>query len=244
MAGLSVGQKIPYFELPDQVDYPWSLSGQLETAPVVLVFYRGDWEPYCNGQLASYARNYREFERRGVQVAGISVDPPRNNARMVGKLRLAFPLLSDPEGEISRRYGLWDAEEGVATPAVVVVDQSGEVRYLYTGSDPADRPEDEEVFAAIRGLARGIERITGGPEFRVTAAQARETSARPDRPTMELEHLLPCYHGILSATTVVKRRFGGWGRRRATREVDRYEAMVRRYAEALRETVEIQNQEG
>jgi len=43
LAELDVGQRFPYFELPDQLDYPWSLSGQLETGPVVLVFYRGDW---------------------------------------------------------------------------------------------------------------------------------------------------------------------------------------------------------
>jgi hypothetical protein len=43
MADLDVGQRIPYFELPDQQDYPWSLSGQLEVGPVVLIFYRGDW---------------------------------------------------------------------------------------------------------------------------------------------------------------------------------------------------------
>ncbi len=246
MAGLSVGQKVPYFELPDQLDYPWSISGQLETGPVVLVFYRGDWDPYCNGQLASYARNYGEFERRGAQVAGISVDPPRNNARMVGKLLLPFPLLSDPEGELARRYGLWDAEEGVAVPAVVVVDQSGEVRYLYKGNDPADRPEDGEVFAALKGLGRGIERITGGPEFRVTAARARETSVRPDRPAMGLEHLLPCYYGVLSTTALLKERFGGWGRsgRKAHREVDGHQGLARRYANALQQTVELQRQEG
>jgi peroxiredoxin len=43
MAEVSVGQKAPYFELPDHQDYPWSLSGQLEMGPAVLVFYRGDW---------------------------------------------------------------------------------------------------------------------------------------------------------------------------------------------------------
>ena len=122
MAGLGVGQKITYFELPDQQDYPWSLSGQLEMGPVVLVFYRGDWCPYCNGQLASYAREFEEFEDRGAQLAGISVDPPTNNAGMVGKLQLPFPLLSDPEGELARMCGLWDAEEGVAVPSTVVVD--------------------------------------------------------------------------------------------------------------------------
>ncbi len=34
---------MPVFELPDQESHPWNLSGQLEIAPVVLVFYRGDW---------------------------------------------------------------------------------------------------------------------------------------------------------------------------------------------------------
>jgi peroxiredoxin len=43
MADLGVGQKVSYFELPDQQDHPWSLSGQLEAGPVVLIFYRGDW---------------------------------------------------------------------------------------------------------------------------------------------------------------------------------------------------------
>ena len=57
---------------------------------MVLVFYRGDWCAYCNGQLASYARRFEEFEER-LAVAGVSVDPPQNNARMVGKLLLPFP---------------------------------------------------------------------------------------------------------------------------------------------------------
>lgn len=34
---------MPDFELPDQQGLPWSLSGQLQTGPVMLVFYRGDW---------------------------------------------------------------------------------------------------------------------------------------------------------------------------------------------------------
>ena len=43
MAEVDVGTKAPDFELPDQQGYPWCLSGALETGPVVLVFYRGDW---------------------------------------------------------------------------------------------------------------------------------------------------------------------------------------------------------
>lgn len=242
MAGLSVGQKITYFELPDQQDYPWSLSGQLEMGPVVLVFYRGDWSPYCNGQLASYAREIEEFEGRGAQIAGISVDPPADNARLVGKLLLPFPILCDPEGELARLFGLWNAEESVAVPSVVVVDQSGELRYLYSGGDVADRPKDDEVFAALEELDSGIERLTGGPEFQVGAAQARESTVRPaNRHAMELEQLTPYYRGVYSTTVVLKERFGGWGRtgKKAFEELDAFQQMVRSYMEALEETIRL-----
>jgi peroxiredoxin len=242
---LSVGQKVAYFELPDQLDYPWSLSGQLESGPVVLVFYRGDWCPYCNGQLASYARQIDEFERRGAQLAGISVDPPPNNARMVGKLMLPFPLLSDPEGEVSRLYGLWNADESVAVPSTVVIDQSAEVRYLYSGSDLVDRPGDEEVFATLDKLDVQLRRITGGPELRVTAAQAIERSVRPDRRAMELEEFTPYFRGVSCTTEVLKKRFVGWGRpgKKAFREVDDHQLMTRRYMKALEETVRLKRQE-
>jgi len=178
---------------------------------------------------------------------GISVDPPRNNARMVGKLLLPFPLLSDPEGKLARRCGLWNAEEGVAVPSIVVVDQSGEVRHLYSGRDFADRPGDDEVFAALERLGGGrVERITGGPEIQVTAVRARETSVRPDKPAMTLEQLVPYHRGVLFTTIALKKRFRDWGNvgRKAFREVDGYQAMIRRYSEALKETVEIKRQEG
>jgi peroxiredoxin len=242
VAELGVGQKITYFELPDQQDYPWSLSGQLEMGPVMLIFYSGDWSPYCNGQLASYAREFEEFESRGAQIAGISVDPPSNNARMVGKLLLPFPLLSDPEGELARLCGLWNEEEGVAVPSIVIVDQSGEVRYLYSGTDVADRPRNEEVLAALDGLDSGIERLTGGPEFQVGATQASESSVRPDRRAMEFEQLIPYYRGVYFTTEILKERFEGWGRaaEQAFAELDAFQQKVRSYIEALEETIRLQ----
>src|SRR4028118_2092164 len=99
MANLSVGDVAPSFELPDQQDHPWSLSGQLEVSPVVLVFYRGDWCPYCNGQLAAYARKYNEFERRGTQPAAGRegpAAPPLPPGRLV-------PLLQRPVGRLRQK---------------------------------------------------------------------------------------------------------------------------------------------
>ena len=163
---------------------------------------------------------------------------------MVGKLLLPFPLLSDPRGEVIQRFGLWDEEEGVAVPSILVVGRSGEIRYLYAGSDFADRPGDEEVFAALDGLDGEIERITGGPELRVTAEEARE-SVRPDKRPLSMEELLIYYRAVFRTTVALKKRFGGWGRRGrdAFGEVGRYQAMVQRYRKALAETVELTNGE-
>jgi peroxiredoxin len=246
MADLSVGGVAPSFELPDQQDHPWSLSGQLEVGSVALVFYRGDWCPYCNGQLAAYARKYGEFERRGVQPAAISVDPPVNNARMVGKLRLPFPLLSDPRGEVARAYGLWNERENVAVPAVVVVDRSGRVTYMHAGSDFADRPPDGEVFAALKSLGETgapgtrIERITGGPELRTTAVEARNGSLRPSyRRALTLEELHSYFAGAFETTTALDGRISGFLLQRASREVTRLRQLIRDYAKAAQQTADL-----
>ena len=158
---------------------------------------------------------------------------------------LPFPLLSDPRGDLIKSFRLWDEEEGVAVPSILVIDRSGEIRYLYTGGDFADRPGDEEVFAALDGLdGGGVERITGGPELRVTAEEARE-SVRPDKQSLTLEELLMYYRGVYRATVALKTRFGGWGRRGrdAFGEVGRYQTMVQRYRKALAETVELKKSE-
>jgi peroxiredoxin len=237
-----VGEKVPYFELPDQQGYPWSLSGELELGPAVLVFYRGDWCSYCNGQLASYARSFEEFDRRGAQVAGVSVDPPQNSAQLVGKLRLPFPLLSDPRGDLTKRLGLWHTEDGVAVPSVLVVDRSGEIRYLYSGRDFADRPDEEEILASLRDIHAGIERITGEAELVVPAPEARRHSVRPDKPVMTLAELLTYYRGALSATDVLSGRFGTWGRsgRKGVDEVNEYGRMLLAHRRALEETAALE----
>ena len=243
MAEMGVGEKVPYFELPDQQGYPWSLSGELELGPVVLIFYRGDWCAYCNGQLASLARRFEEFE---AEVACISVDPPANNAQMVGKLLLPFPLLSDPRGDLTKRLGLWDAKEGVALPSVVVIDRSGEIRHLYSGSDHADRADEVDILAALKGIPAGIERITGEPEIVVSAREAREESVRPDKPQITLDQLLTYFRGAFSATAVLNGRFGGWGRsgRKAFNETNGYQGLVRSYRKALEDTAALRREAG
>ena len=86
---------------------------------------------------------------------GISVDEVERNRAMGEKLILPFPLLADPDGEVIRRYGVWDEEGKIARPAIFVIDRAGIVRYAYVGEDFADRPGDQPVHDAL-GAEGGI----------------------------------------------------------------------------------------
>ncbi len=167
------------------------------------------------------------------------MDSPSHNGAMVEKLDLHFSLLSDAKGDLAKRCGLWNAEEGVAVPAIVVVDREGVIRYLYAGHDFADRPGDDEVLGALDGLPETSPAERGGTaEIRISTEEAETSTVRPDRPPMSLEHLVPYYRGIFFTTVALKRRFGEKDRA-AFREVDRYQRMTKEYAGAINETREL-----
>ncbi len=99
------------------------------------------------------AREYGEYLRRGATIAAVVIDPPPQNAAMVEKLALPFSVLADPEGERAiRPFGVWDEAGKMARPAIIVVAPDGREAYRSVGVDFMDRPNDDEVLAAIAGL--------------------------------------------------------------------------------------------
>jgi len=165
------------------------------------------------------------------------VDPPGHNAAMVEKLDLPFPLLSDPRGDLIKSLGLWNEEEGVSEPAVVVLDKSGTMRHLYTGgTDFSDRPPEEALLAALEevGAADGETTDGGELEIRVSAEEAENETVRPDKPAITLEALGPYYLGTYFATVAMKKKLEG----EAREEVEGYQDLVEEYNTAIQETTE------
>jgi peroxiredoxin len=93
------------------------------------------------------------FTEAAAEVYGISVDSPEQNRALIEKLILPYSLLSDPNGELIKRYGVWDEEGQIARPAIFAIDGAGVVGYVYVGQDFADRPGDDEVHAALQAAA-------------------------------------------------------------------------------------------
>jgi peroxiredoxin len=101
------------------------------------------------------------FERAGLQVAAIVVDEPSKNLAMVEKLLLPFQILSDPEARVIRAYDVWNpGDGGVAKPALFLVRPDSSVAFEYVGTDFADRPDDDELFAAV-GEEKAVGEVTG-----------------------------------------------------------------------------------
>jgi hypothetical protein len=187
--------------------------------------------------LVSYARDYEEFQRRGFEVAGVSVDPPSHGRAMVDKLDLPFPLLSDPRGDLIRSLGLWNAKEGVSEPATVVLDRTGTVRYLYSGGlDFSDRPAREDLMRSLEALDTGGEPRGDGPVVSIGAEETENETVRPDKPPIGLDALKPYYRGVYYATVAMQKKLEEDGEARG--KVDLYQELVKEYQAAIEKTVE------
>jgi alkyl hydroperoxide reductase subunit AhpC len=70
---------------------------------------------------------------------------------MAALVRADYPLLADPTKETSISYGVFDLlGDGVAAPAVFVINPDRSIRWAYVGSDIDHRPATADIFARIR----------------------------------------------------------------------------------------------
>lgn len=66
-----------------------------------------------------------------------------------------FQILSDSDRKVIQAYGVLNAKErnGIAHPAVFIIDKEGRIRFLHVGKDPGDRPEDQTIIEEIKKLS-------------------------------------------------------------------------------------------
>ena len=149
---LEVGMKAPDFTLNDKDGKPVSLSDFLGNK-VVLYFYPRDNTPGCTRQACAFAGLYKEFQKKGVEVIGISKDSTASHAKFAEKHSLPFVLLSDPELTAIQAYGVWQEKKlyGKVSMGVVrttfVIDENGNIEKIM----PKVKPDTNaaEILAEI-----------------------------------------------------------------------------------------------
>jgi peroxiredoxin (alkyl hydroperoxide reductase subunit C) len=149
-----VGKKAPDFTAPavmpdGTINESFSLSDFKEKY-VVLFFYPLDFTFVCPTELIAFSRRIKEFEERGVQVIGCSVDSQfthvawRNTPVEDGGVgAIAYPLVADVKHEICRAYDVEFDEAGVAFRGSFLIDEAGIVRHQVVNDLPLGRNVDE-----------------------------------------------------------------------------------------------------
>jgi len=115
---------------------------------LVLYFYPRDFTSGCTLEARGFQRDLASFEARGASVVGVSADDAESHASFCGSEGLAYPLLSDPAGEVSRRYGSWMAPYSLRH--TFLIDPEGTLRQRWTDVHPAQH--SQELLAALNTL--------------------------------------------------------------------------------------------
>ncbi|UAX42998.1 peroxiredoxin C [Pasteurella canis] len=150
----------------------------------VVFFYPLDFTFVCPSELIAFDHRYEEFQKRGVEVIGVSIDsefshnawrktPVENGG--IGEVKYA--LVADIKHEIARAFGIEHPEEGVALRASFLIDKEGIVRHQVVNDLPLGRNIDEMLrmvdalqFHEEHGEVcpaqweKGKEGMTGSPE--------------------------------------------------------------------------------
>lgn len=173
-AAKNVGDQAPEFELKDATGKSVKLAELLGAGPVVLVWYRGGWCPYCNITLKGYGRRASEFKDKGATLVAISPELPDNSLDTQQKHELDFLVLSDTGNEVADDYGIrfelpdyvakhyndafdlekynGDTSNTLPLAATYVIDQSGKIRWAFLSADYKQRAEPADVLAALDEL--------------------------------------------------------------------------------------------
>lgn len=106
----SVGEPAPEFCLPDDRGNPVQLVDFLGRR-VILVCYPAAMTPGCTRQACDLRDAVPVLAEHGVEVIGISPDPPERLAAFRARDRLPYVLLSDADHEVLARYGAWGAKQ-------------------------------------------------------------------------------------------------------------------------------------
>ncbi len=174
--GIGKGVKAPDFEALNFKGEKVKLSDLYKDGPVVLIFYRGSWCPYCNTQLQQLQSRLEDIRKYGASLVAVSVDKIDKAAEAVEGHDLEFEVISNPEGDILEAYDLiykvpdelnkkykeqynidLEAASGrtdhvIAIPATYIIDTSGTIVFAYANEDYKVRTSVEEIIQELEKL--------------------------------------------------------------------------------------------
>ena len=169
---LQPGQMILDFELPDATGRLVKSSDLRRTGPLLILFYRGIWCPFCNLTIRAYQEQLQSFQNRAVTLVAISPQTSDHSLTLQVKHHLKFPVLSDSGNGVASQFGIvfqmdpalkqvqdlfgvdvaaynGDSRYELPVPAAFLVSKAGEIIRSYVEVDYMKRLAPETALKWI-----------------------------------------------------------------------------------------------
>ena len=172
------GDFMPDFTLPDvHGELVHSTKDITSKGLSVLIFYRGNWSPFCQMQLAYYQKHLEDLRAHGVNLIAISPNQRHVAKEMAEKMSLEFTILNDVKNVVAKKFGLvytldetikpiyrnlgfditkenGDFSYEVPLAATYVIDGSGSVVYSHVEADYTKRPEPSDLLKELLAVSQ------------------------------------------------------------------------------------------
>ncbi len=154
--GVLVGKPAPDFTASavlgsGEIVDTYTLSEAIKGKKAVIFFYPLDFTFVCPSELIAFDHRYEEFQKRGVEVIGVSIDSQfshnawRNTPVSEGGIGpVKYDLVADVKHEICQAYDV-ESAGGVAFRGSFLIDEEGVVRHQVVNDLPLGRNVDEMI---------------------------------------------------------------------------------------------------
>ncbi len=170
---IKVGDLSPTFSFTDANGESQSLSDALSKGSILLVFYRGEWCPYCTKYLSQLSEAEDLFSEKGILIMAVSAENGESLENMKVKSKSNFQFISDQGYELMTSFnveylvptkmveklasnGIDLAESHGADepmlpiPATFLIDQNGIIQYVHYDTDYKKRPDVNDILSAVK----------------------------------------------------------------------------------------------
>jgi peroxiredoxin len=154
------GQPLPEFAALDEVGTRLN-SRDLRGTPVVMIFVRGNWCPFCSRQVRNLTGYYKDIVGLGAKLIFVTPKPQQTTRRVAEFFDVEFEFWLDESLSATRDLGLllesavpkdYYSEYGSDTiwPTSLVIDAEGIIRYVELSKHIIDRPNPKTLLRELR----------------------------------------------------------------------------------------------
>jgi len=144
---ISEGDSVPKFEAIDANGNKVK-STDFKGKKHVIYFYPKDFTPGCTTEADEFSKDYKKFQKEGIEVIGVSPDDVESHKKFCDKMGIKFPLLADADKEISQKFGVWGKKKFMGHEymgvfrSTFLVNQKGKIFKIYPKVKPSGHSKE------------------------------------------------------------------------------------------------------